>query len=180
MTVQTHTDTPPVQVAAPLAALAAGRQAPPGPQQVALLLDAALPGSPPEVLLPALALLARWARQQAMQPATARDSAMLRRSLAAAQHLLAAPAAQQPRVTAACLLLLGGVAAADAGQEWVDAATEAAGSVLLGGQLGAPEPSAASDAMAAVGSLLPCLLVSCGWMLYSYSNRQRAAAMRQL
>lgn len=162
--------TKPSQAAASLAKLVEARQTP-TQQQAALLLDTVQrPGAPPAHLLPALALLARWARQQALQPAAGRDAQLLQRASAAGQalldHLGTAPAPEQPLIAASCLLLLSSAAAAATQPGSEDEAVEAVGSALLDGRLGVPVPSTAADAMAAVGTLLPCVEVSaCGGSL---------------
>lgn len=152
--------------AAAVAALAASRAAPPGPSHVAALLGLAQPGSPTVVLLPTLTLLSRWARQQSLQPAAARQPDLLHGAAAAAQDLLAnrlaAASAEQARVAAACLLLLGSVGPAATEEGEAEALAHAVGAALVGGRLVKPEAATAADAMAAVGSLLPCLLVSAG------------------
>lgn len=149
------------QTTAALTALAAARQVPKDPQQVQLLLGIVQQqaSAPDAAILPTLTLLTRWARQQALQRAAARDAALLR-SVAAAGQRLVQPDTNQPRLAAACLLLLASVAAATPDPEMVDGLAEAVGSALLGPQLGAPEPTTAAEAMAAVGTLLPCLMVS--------------------
>lgn len=154
---------PTSQAAAALANLADARQAP-TQTQAALLLDAIQrPNAPPALLLPALALLARWARQQALQPADGRDTQLLQRACTASQDLLggidAAAAPDQAALAASCLLLLSGVAAAAAQPGMDEQAAEAVGTMLLSGRLGRPSPTTMSDAMAAVGLLLPCLEV---------------------
>lgn len=151
-----------LQAASALASLAASHQLPSSPQQVEQLLDAAQPGSASALALPALALLARWARQAALQPAAARDVALLQRVAEAARSLLAS-AAGQPRLASACLLLLAStaIAAPDQAAAAVDAA-EAVSAALAGPQLQAAlvEPGVAAEVASAVGALLPCLMVS--------------------
>lgn len=94
-----------------------------------------------------------------MQPAAARDTALLRRAAAAARRLLDT-STEQPRVAAACMLLVGCTAAVAEGEaDLVEQGTEAIGGALSGGQLGHPQPVAAADAMAAVAALLPVLQV---------------------
>lgn len=138
------------------------------------------PESPLEVLLPVLKQLARWARQQGLQPPAARDAAALSQAVAAGRCLMAASplhhaAEQQQQLAAACMLLLGSTAAAAPSPAVLDDIAEAVGSALLGPQLGAPQPDTAAQAMAAVGSLLPCLLVSTilGWVCLLCSSGAR-------
>lgn len=111
-----------------------------------------------------MALLARWARQQSLQPPQTRQHALLSRAATAAKRLLepaaAPPRASGPQVAAACVLVLGSVAAAAAGPAVAEDAAGAVGTALLGGQLGIAHVSAASDVAAAVASLLFHLLVS--------------------
>ena len=160
---ETLADTIWLQAASAVAQLAAARQSPPEARHAAALLsllEASDAGE--QMTLPVLALLARWARQQALQPAAARNLDLLHRSLAAAEHHLARTLVPQPGVAPACLLLLGSTAPAlAADSEAIGGIVEAAGNALLGSSLGPPLASAAADAMAAVGAVLPCLLVSC-------------------
>lgn len=157
---------PQLQVAAALKQLADSRQTPPSPQHVAWLLDVLdAPACSAASALHALALLARWARQQSMQPPQARQHELLRRVAASAQRLLGPTSgllggAGGPQLAAACVLVLGNVAAAATDLTVIEDAAEAVGTALLCGQLGAAEARATSDAAAAVGALLPSLLVS--------------------
>lgn len=148
-------------VAAALQELAAARHTPPSPQHATQLLDIIEePTCSAAALVPALTLLARWARQQGLQPAAARHPAGVQRAVTTARRLLLTAADVQPSVAASCLLLLGAAATALTEAAAVAEVTEAVGAALLCGQLGAPKPATAGDAAAAVGSLLPHLLVS--------------------
>ena len=151
---------PCLQAAPALEALVAARIAPTS-QQARLLLGLVQQPAAADhaALLPALALLARWARRQALQPAATRDAPLVREVAAAATQLLPAGGGQ-PRRAAACVLLLSSLGAAASDPRQADELAAAVGGALLGPQLGPPEPHTAAEAAAAVGVLLPCLLVS--------------------